>query len=266
MLVTGYGGFTIQHGFHIAHGVWSAEEMTQSSTWRELVAVRRVLESLVSKLKNQQIKWFPDNQNVVRILEVGSKKHPLQKEALEVFSIASRKAIQIEPEWNAHTDNQQADYLSRIQDRDDWSVSPECFAYIDSIWGPQEVDWFADNFIIQKDTFNSRFWCPGTSAVDTFTCDWSHEINWACPPPYLILHCIRHASVTAARGTLVVPAWPSALFWPILFAGGEAVAKFIRDTIVFPGSGQMLLPGRQGSVLPVCDLLGIQFDFGMKEA
>jgi len=40
---------------------------------------------------------------------------------------------------------------------------------------------------------------------------------------------------------------PSAHFWPILFPGGEAAAKFIRVTIVLTGSGQVLLPGRQGS-------------------
>ena len=123
------------------------------------------------------------------------------------------------------------------------------------------MDRFADNFNAQLDTFNSRFWCPGTSAVDTFTCDWGHEINWACPTPYLILRCIRHASATAARGTLVVPAWPSAPFWPILFPGGETAAKFIRDTIVLTGLGQVILPGRQGSILPVCDPLAIRFDF-----
>ena len=33
---SGYSGFTIQDGFHIAHGVWSTEEIIQSSTWREL--------------------------------------------------------------------------------------------------------------------------------------------------------------------------------------------------------------------------------------
>jgi len=104
---SGYGGFTVQHGFHIAHGVWSAEEMTQSSTWRELAAVRRVLESLDSKLKNQRIKWFSDNQNVIRILEMGSKKPSLQKEGLEVFSLTTRDTIRIKPEWVPCTENQQ---------------------------------------------------------------------------------------------------------------------------------------------------------------
>ena len=51
----GYGGFAMEHGCHIAHGLWSDEEMTQSSTWRELRAVRMVLESLVHKLKNERV-------------------------------------------------------------------------------------------------------------------------------------------------------------------------------------------------------------------
>ena len=88
---TGYGGFTVEYGCHVAHGPWSAEEMTQSSTWRKLKAVRMVLESLVPKLKNERVRWFSDNQNVVMILNIGSKKPDLQKEALAVFSIAAQK-------------------------------------------------------------------------------------------------------------------------------------------------------------------------------
>ena len=36
---SGYGGYIIQHRPHIAHGQWSPEEATQSSTWRELCGV-----------------------------------------------------------------------------------------------------------------------------------------------------------------------------------------------------------------------------------
>lgn len=42
---TGYGGYTVEHGTMIATGQWSAAESSQSSTWRELHAVRLVLES-----------------------------------------------------------------------------------------------------------------------------------------------------------------------------------------------------------------------------
>ena len=52
----------MEHGLQIAHGQWSKEEAAQSSTWRELCGVLRVLESLASKLSNERLKWFSDNQ------------------------------------------------------------------------------------------------------------------------------------------------------------------------------------------------------------
>ena len=136
---TGYGGFTVEHGCHAANGAWSEEEMAQSSTWRELKAMQKVLESLLPKLKNEQVRWFSDNQNVVRILNIGSKKPHLQKEALAVFSLAAQNLICIEPEWIPRTENQQADYLSRIEAKDDWIIHPAIFASIDLQWGPHSV-------------------------------------------------------------------------------------------------------------------------------
>ena len=56
--------------------------------WRELRAVCMVLESLSPKLKNERIRWFSENQNVVRILQTGSRKLDLQTEALAIFSTA----------------------------------------------------------------------------------------------------------------------------------------------------------------------------------
>lgn len=84
---TGYGGYTVEHGPQLAHGMWSEEEAAKSSTWRELRGVRLVLESLASKLHNERLRWFTDNQNVARILVSGSKTPQLQAEALAVFSL-----------------------------------------------------------------------------------------------------------------------------------------------------------------------------------
>ena len=258
---TGYGGFTVEHGCHVAHGAWSEVEMTQSSTWRELKAVRMVLESLLPKLKNERVRWFSDNQNVVWILETGSKKPLLQKEAISVFSIAAQSLIRIEPKWIPRTENQQANYLSRIQDRDDWIIQPALFATIDQLWGPHTIDRFANNLDTQLPRFNSRFWCPGTEAVDTFTCDCRHEVNWACSPPHLISRTIRHAAKTCSRGTLIVPAWPSAPFWPVLYLNGCEEASFIKETMRLPKSHPTILPGRSGGILPSCDVLAIRFEF-----
>ena len=61
----------------MVHGQWSEYEASLSSTWRELKAVSLVLYVLASKLSGHRVKWFTDNQNVVRIVEFGNKKQHL---------------------------------------------------------------------------------------------------------------------------------------------------------------------------------------------
>ena len=83
---TGYGGYVVEHGNLIANGQWSPDDADKSSTWRELQAVRLVLDSFQDKLKNERIRWFSDNQNVVRIVQCGSRQPYLQSEALSIFA------------------------------------------------------------------------------------------------------------------------------------------------------------------------------------
>ena len=172
---TGYAGFTVEHGCHIALGQWNAIEAEKSSTWRELTSVARVLEAVSKKLSNSRVKWFTDNQNVVRIICVGSKVSDLQVVALKIFKIVLANNICIEPEWVPCNDNERADALSRIVDYDDWSINPSVFKWLDSIWGPHTVDRFATDFNAQIERFNSRFWCGNTEAVDAFTVNWAGE-------------------------------------------------------------------------------------------
>ena len=100
---TGYGGCTVEHGVHIAQGNSLPDEAVQSSTWRESVAVGRVLESVAHKLSNLRVRWFTDNQNVVRILQVGSAKPHIQVEALRVFKACICYNIRLEPEWDTQS-------------------------------------------------------------------------------------------------------------------------------------------------------------------
>ena len=76
---TGFAGYTVEHGFHLAHGQWNEVERSKNSTWRELAAVARTLESVSGVLYNSRVKWFTDNQNVVHIIRVGSKVFELQE-------------------------------------------------------------------------------------------------------------------------------------------------------------------------------------------
>ena len=246
---TGYGGYTVEHGPHIAHGQWSITEMQQSSTWRELAAVLRVLGAIVGKLSNMRVRWFTDNQNVAHILKVGSKQQHLQTMALEVFFLTIQNHIHLEPEWIPRELNTQADYLSRIIDYDDWQLNHRVFSDLDRLWGPHTVDRFASNDNTQIERFNSRCWCPGTEAVDAFTVHWAGENNWLCPPITLVARVIRHAQVCQAEGTLIVPAWPSASFWPLLCPEGQCFASFVLQALELPSMHQLFVPCRSGAVL-----------------
>ena len=54
-----------------------------------------VLESFESKLRNQRVRWFTDNQNVVRIVLNWSRKPALQQEALAIFGTSvTRRPLQ----------------------------------------------------------------------------------------------------------------------------------------------------------------------------
>lgn len=105
---------------------------------------------------------------------------------------------------------------SRIVDYDNWMINPLVFQWLDTLWGPHMVDRFSSPENSQLDRFNSRFWTPGSEAVDAFTCDWAEDNNWSVPPVHLIPRVIRHAQGTKAQGTLIAPEWPSSLFWLLL--------------------------------------------------
>ena len=177
---------------------------------------------------------------------MGSRKPDLQSVALKVLNLAIRYHIVLEPEWVPRELNQQADYLSRIIDYDDWFLNPVIFAELDAAWGPHTVDRFADFHNRQTPRFNSRCWNPGSEVVDAFTVNWRGENNWWCPPNTLIPRVIGHAHVCRAVGTLVVPCWLSAPFWPLLHPSEEGYASFVAE---LPLSELLILPGLSGSSL-----------------
>ena len=136
-----------------------------------------MLESVASRLQGTKVRWFTDNQNVVRILEVGSRKSNLQQEVVSVFNLAMQHQIHLEPSWIPREQNQYADYLSRVVDYDDWKLNPKVFNELDSMFGPHSIDRFTSFYNKQLERFNNRCWNPGSEAVNAFTVDWSGENN-----------------------------------------------------------------------------------------
>ncbi|XP_071148392.1 uncharacterized protein [Mytilus edulis] len=207
------GAYSIDIDSNIFHQMWTLQESLQSSTWRELQAILLALMSFINRLRNKCVKWHTDNNNCVFIVQKGSTKVHLQEIAINIFKLCSELNITLDVVWIPRSENTKADYISKMIDIEDWGTSIAFFRFVDDMWGPHTVDRFASNLNKKLPRFNSKFWNPGVEAVDALTQNWNNEVNWIVPPISVVCRAIRHLILCKARGTLIVPKWPSSSFW-----------------------------------------------------
>lgn len=100
--------------------------------------------------------------------------------------------------------------------------------------GSHTVDRFANHVNAKLPRFNSRFWNPGSEGIDAFVMNWDGENNYACPPICLILRVVPHMRNCKDSGSLIVPLWHSAHFWPMICPDGRRFASFIVDWMELP--------------------------------
>ena len=241
---TGYGGYIVENPNSIAHGMWSESEKLNSSTWKELTAVKNVLMSLIDFVKGKKIKWFTDNQNIVHIINKGSMKSHLQDIAYIVYKLCFKFSICIEVEWIPRTLNEKADYISRIVDHDDWAVSFDIFAYLDSLWGPHEIDMFANDDNHKLPVFYSRYWNVKSIGIDAFTIDWRGINGWFVPPVCLLLKVFKYMKQCNAYGTVILPVWKSASFWPFICPNGDGFIREVVQVLDLPTNKSSFYPGK----------------------
>ena len=185
-------------------------------------------------LEGQRVLVKTDNQNVTRMLKVGSRVPLLQNIVLRVLDACKSRKVSLDLERIPRKSNIEADLLSRCSDSDDWSVRDFIFNFLDAKWGPHSCDMFACDYNTKCFKFYSKHWCPGTAGIDAFNYKWANDICWLVPPPRLVSQCIYKIKQEKCRGSLIVPMWKSAPYWPLLFPDGEIKASFVHEFIVYP--------------------------------
>jgi hypothetical protein len=136
-----------------------------------------------------------------------------------------------------------ADYISNMIDHEDWGASFEFFHFIDEMWGPHTIDRFASQINTKLPRFNSLFWNSTSEAIDAFTQDWSEENNWLVPPIYSVLRVFKHLITCKAAGTLIVPKWTSAAFWPYIFQKDLVFQAYVVDVLEFKNLSGIFIQG-----------------------
>ena len=199
--------------------------------------------SFLPLVKNREVYWFTDNLPTSHIVGKGSKKADLHCLSLDIFSTCLQNNVNLYIKWIPRSENCLADFVSKMVDSVDWSVTDVFFAFIGNIWGSHTVDRFANSENIKLPRFNSLFWNPGCESVDAFSQNLQGENNWLVPPIYLIPKTIQHLLTCRAKGTLLVPAWPSAPFWPILFQSKYNAQLFVSEIILVEKPNKYLKVG-----------------------
>lgn len=227
------GAAYIEHDNVVSHKLWSQVEAEKSSTYRELAAIEFSLRSFICKLAGKCVRWHTDSKNCVKIVEKGSMKPELQMLASSIYKMCIEKCISLEIVWIGRELNCKADEYSRMIDYDDYGVSQEFFEYIDSLYGPHDVDRFANDYNHKVKRFNSKFWVPNCESVDAFSVHWGGSNNWLVPPVCLVPRALNHLRHCQAKGTFVLPYWPSSAFFPILYSEVSEFSMFLVETLIF---------------------------------
>ena len=162
--------------------------------------------------------------------------------------------------------NSRADLISKLIDFDDYELNDVIFQGLDELWGPHSIDRFACSYNAKLPRFNSRFFQPGSEAVDAFCQDWGSNNNWLCPPVCLIVRVIKHLELCHAKGTLIVPLWKSSFFWNSSSKDGVHWSNFVIDWVYLPKFQGLFIKGKArnslfGSRLLNFDVVALRIDF-----
>jgi len=157
---------------------------------REILAVRKVLQSFAPKLAGLCVKWHTDKQNVARCW-CWFQDVWFAKRSLAYF-------------WGL-------------------LVLILFFCFLQLKWGLHSIDRFADEHNHLLPRFDSRFWNSYCEAINTFTRSCDFVNNWFVRTLFL--------GPWGTCGTLIVPLWRSAPFWPLLTTDGSHLVHFVEDWV-----------------------------------
>ena len=248
-------------------GVWDANEASQSSTWREMMAVLLSLRHFQSYLAGQLVIVTTDNQaNASCLSKLGSKSVHLAPVLREIWSLSLSARFWLKAHWLPRVFLSYQDQLGRISHtKEDWQINPSIFSMLDRRWGPHSIDRFATphNRVLLR--FNCPFFSSGSSGVNAFDQHWGQDNNWLNPGFNLVLPAFRHLQFCKAAGTLIAPHWESQHWWSLL-------SSHATETVFLPSLDKCILnygnqcsntPRVMGPPIPKWSLVAFRFDFSL---
>ena len=200
-------------------GRWTISEASRHINILELEAAFFALKSFGDMLTGAHIQLHLDNTTAVAYINNmgGSKSLELNCLALKMWEWSTTHDNWISAVHLAGKLNVRADAQSRnFSDKHEWTLNSSVFTDILSQYPELNIDLFATRLNHKLPTYCSWKPDPGCSFIDAFSVNWGTHIFYAFPPFSLIPRCLQKISQDQAKGILVVPLWPTQLWFPMV--------------------------------------------------
>ena len=138
--------------------------------------------------------------------------------ALSIFCFCFSHGVALVAQWIPRSLNGRADLLSRFVSKDDWRVNPPCFDWLMPNGTPTRSTVLPPIITLSFRVSTPSLLLPVAPVltVDALVQDWSGENNSVCPTVGIVVNAVRVLTGCSGRGTLIIPEWPRASFWPLL--------------------------------------------------
>ena len=236
----GWGAHTIGVA---AFGMFEAAEIGTSSTHRELLGLLSAIRtpSIRKAIANRRITFVLDSRAAVQnLLKGGGPKPDLCELVKAIWTECLSLNSDAGAEWIAREENELADQLSKFRERADWSLHPDLFFQLDTMFGPHTVDRFAARHNTLCARYNSLHYDSGAEAIDAFKQNWAGENNFVNAAFSDIDRVLQQTVEQRSTITLVFPLWESAPWFNQL----QSLASRIVWLPSLPGT---FIPGPRSS-------------------
>jgi ribonuclease HI len=200
------------------HGHWNLREQQMHINRLELKAIYFAIRAF-KEIENQTVLIKTDNTTCIAYInhQGGTTSVILSRIAEKLWKLCLKRKIILRAEHVPGVHNVLADQASRLtHDRHDWQLEPKTFHQLNHLWGPFQIDLFANRTNNQLPKFYSWIPDPFATATDALRQNWRKQNLWANPPWILIPRILSKVIREKATITLLAPLWESAPWFPLL--------------------------------------------------
>ena len=206
-----------------------------------LQAANFAVQSFTKNQERLHVHLRIDNSTAVAYINKigGTRSGRLVDLTKKLFDYVLSRRITVTAEHLAGVENTEADHESRVyKDWSNWRFNPRLFHTLSQVWGPFEIDLFADHLNCQVYRFVS--WKPNPAeAVDAFQVNWSQLKGYAFPPFAMLGRCVAKVVQDWATLVVITPTWHTQPWFPCL------VSMAIASPILLPPQQDMLMSPQQ---------------------